>query len=184
MQSIVCVSGDEWGKTQPDSYWSPSTWDDVTVEEAERLGDAVVFRFEQMARRAGARVSWFPAQSEVVGPPDCPLNAAQLTELRDQAALWVRYHAPRKRQALSDEDVTSLAKVLFNAGEAQFTDENLGRLCDWATHVIVCSVLLDAMLSIPHCLRFGCWDENGNPTIDAIVGLDPYLDADEDEGPC
>ena len=184
MKSIVCVSGNEWGKSQADSYWSPSTWDGVTIEEAERLGDAVVFRFEQMARRAGARVSWFPAQSEVVGPPDCPLNAAQLTDLRDQAALWVRYHAPRKRQALGDDDVRSLARVLFNAGDAEFTDENLGRLCDWATHVMVCNVLLDAMLSVPHCLRFDRWDENGNPTVNAIVGFGSHLDEDEEESSC
>ena len=82
---------------------------------------------------------------------------------------------------LEDEEVQALAQALTNAGEEHLTDENMRRLCDWATHVRVSQVLLKMMLNVPQAVRFNGWDETGQPTVENPIDFDPQ--ASEEDWP-
>lgn len=63
MTSTQFTCGAVWGTSSLYDGWG----DNATAEQAEALGDLVVSRFDELAKRTGSTVFWQPATSEVIG---------------------------------------------------------------------------------------------------------------------
>ena len=63
MTSTVFTRGAQWSASRLYDGWG----DNVTVAQAQALGDLVVQRFDELAHNAGSTVFWQPATSEVIG---------------------------------------------------------------------------------------------------------------------
>jgi predicted transcriptional regulator len=93
MATITVSRGPIWGKHSDSGIWSPEHWSPVTGWGAERLGDVVRTRFQEIAARQGSSAQWIPERSEVIADLDEQRDwEADLLEWLFNAANWVTEH--------------------------------------------------------------------------------------------
>lgn len=93
MATITVSRGPIWGKHSDLGIWSPEHWSPVTGRGAERLGDAVRSRFQQIAAQQGSSAQWIPEQSRITADSAEQRDwEADLLEWLFDAANWATEH--------------------------------------------------------------------------------------------
>jgi hypothetical protein len=92
--------------------WGPG----ATVEDSNRLANAVVEKFHKLCDERGIDVRWYPGTSEVIGNVDDPeLDEYILEELRDNATQKVMEEALAE-ETEADDEISKAATVMGRKG--------------------------------------------------------------------